>query len=82
MSWVILDDTDRGMEASVLCLFKSGFLLPTGIPDAVQEWREVSGLTERGVGFVFEAETQTKCDVEEAVSLTLSTSRKVEYIGI
>ena len=35
-----------------------------------------------GWGFVFEAETKTMCDVEEAISLAHSTSGKVEYMGI
>ena len=66
------------MEDSVLCLFKSGFLLPPGIPEAVQEWRRVSGWA---VWLSFEAETQKTCDVEDAIFFAHTTSGKVQNIG-
>ena len=66
------------MEDSIFCLFKSGFLLPPGIPEAVQEWSKVS---EWGVWLSFEAETQRNCDVEDANSFAHTTSGKVQTIG-
>ena len=56
------------MEDSVLYRFKSGFLLPPGILEAVQI---CSGWADgKGVWLSFEAETQTTCDVKEVISGT------------